>query len=429
MIRFFILLACAPLAAQVHLGVTGGIPFNDFILNTASGSRTSSSRVTSAPRRYTVGPVAEFRLWGPLGLEAGALYKRFGFDAATASGSFPGGPSNTSTFTTTGNSWEFPVLARVRLRLVRGMNGYLEAGPSFRRLSGIKERGVRTVRTFFPQPGSTETTAYETGDPVSMNRRTSVGVAAGGGVEFHAGPVRFAPGFRITQWDTERTSSISAPSRLGRTQAEALVSVMYDVGGGPEGRPARLPCCLEPGLVAAVSLLDAAAREPLLLAPTTRLEAPARRFAAGALLEWRFHRRLSLEGSFLVRRFGRTETATYPVADYRDSLKGYVWEAPLMVKWRALRVGPATLVAGAGPALRRASNIDWEINGYRLDGSWMARSAAGVAVSGGVEFRAGGARLRPELRYTRFEEPLYNFITERGRRSSLYLVLGVSWAR
>ena len=380
-----------------------------------------------------MGPLVEFRLRGPLGLEAGALYKRFGFDAVASSGSFPGGPSITTTFFTTGNSWEFPVLARVRLRLVRGMSGFVEAGPSFRHLSGIKERGVRTVTTFVPPPRSTETTAYETDDPVGMNRRTSVGVAGGVGVEFHAGPLRLAPGFRLTHWDTERTSDISAVSRLGRTQAEALLAVTYDVAGGPEGRPARVPCCVEPGVLVGVPLLGAAEVNSSLLGGVSRIEAPTRRFAAGALLEWRFHRRLSVEGSFVVRRFGRTESSTSPDFTYRDSLTGYVWEAPLMVKWRAVRIGPATLIAGAGPALRRASNIDWEIgsdgNRIQLDGSWLARSAAGVAVSGGVEFRAGGARLRPELRYTRFEDPLYDFGTVRARQSSLSLVLGVSWGR
>jgi hypothetical protein len=249
-------------------------------------------------------------------------------------------------------------------------------------------------------------------------------------VEFHAGPLRLAPGLRFTRWDTERTSSVPAGSRLGRTQAEALLAVTYDVAGGPEGRPARVPCCLEPGMLVGVALLAATEVNTLPLGAGTVIDAPTRRFAAGALVEWRFHRRFSLEGSFLARRFVRTESFTAPGFTYRDSLAGYVWEAPLMVKWRAVRIGRAALVAGAGPALRRASNIDWEISGSRLDGSWLARSAAGVAVSGGVEFRAGGARLRPELRYTRFEEPLFDYAgAVRARQSSLQLVLGVSWAR
>lgn len=427
-IKLVILLACAPLvAAQVHVGVAGGVPFNDFILDTASGSRTGFSRVTSAPRRYTVGPVAEFRLMGPLGLHAGALYKRFGFDAVTSAGAVPGISSTTTIFSTTGNSWEFPVLARLRLKLLKGMDGYVEAGPSFRHLSGIRERGERTVRTLFPTTATT-TETYETGDPIGMNRRTSFGAVMGGGVQFHLGRLRFAPGFRLTRWDTERTSSVSAPSRLGRTQTEALLAVTYDVAGRPEAEAARVPCCLEPGLLAAVPLLPATTGNTLPL-PETRLDAPTRRFAAGALLEWRFHPRLSVEGSFLVRRFGRTVTGTSPFYTYRDSLSGYAWEAPLMVKWRAARIGPATLVAGGGPALRRASNIDWVIGDSRVDGSWLARSAAGLAVSGGVEFEAGAARVRPELRYSWFERPLFDFAgTARARQHSLYFVLGLSWA-
>ena len=310
------------------------------------------------------------------------------------------------------------------------MNAFVEAGPSFRHLSGITERGVRTVRTGFPPAATTETSVYETDDPAGMDRRTSFGVAAGGGVEFHAGPLRLAPGIRLTRWDTERTSSMPSASRLGRTQTEALLAVTYQVAGGPEGRPARIPCCLEPGILAGVPLLAAADTETP--PPLSSIDAPTRRFAAGALIEWRFHRRLSVEASFLARRFGSTRTTTFPNLTYSDSLSGYVWEAPLMAKWRAVRIGRAALIVGAGPALRRASHLEWvntsNGNPFSMDGSWFARSALGVAGSAGVEFRAGAARLRPELRYTRFERPLYDFVTVRGRQSSLHLLLGVSWA-
>jgi hypothetical protein len=60
-----------PVLGQVDAGLTGGVPLTPFILD--------GTGITSAPRRYTVGPTVELHLLGPVGIETGALYKRFGF--------------------------------------------------------------------------------------------------------------------------------------------------------------------------------------------------------------------------------------------------------------------------------------------------------------------------------------------------------------
>ena len=155
--------------------------------------------------------------------------------------------------------------------------------------------------------------------------------------------------------------------------------------------------------------------------------------AAGALLDWRFHSRLSVEASFLARRFGHSETTTFSYFCSTQSVTGYSWEVPLLLKWRAAQAGPAAFWLGAGPALRRASHIDWMFrqssgNTFRLDGSFIARSAAGAAAAGGIEVRAGAVRLRPELRYTWFDRPLYDLFPVATRQDSLFFVLGVSRA-
>jgi hypothetical protein len=107
----------------------------------------------------------------------------------TLKGGVPG-PLVTVNSTTTGDSVEFPVLAKVRVGLTPGVNMFLGAGPSLRRLFGITERGQRTVRTFLPAPESTETTVYETDSPETFDRRTWLGLAISAGVEFRAGPLR-----------------------------------------------------------------------------------------------------------------------------------------------------------------------------------------------------------------------------------------------
>ena len=299
-----LLFVLVPLDGQVELGVTGGVPLTPFILNTRSGSRSGSSEVSSAPRRYTVGPYLEFHVHGPVGIETGALYKRFGFDSASTTSSFGGPVIQKIVSTTTGNSWEFPILAKVHLRFLPGLNGFVTAGPSIRRLTGITEMGERTMYPVFPPPSAITTIDYKTDSPVGMDRRTSVGAAFGTGFEFRLGTLRLDPSFRVTRWDSERTSSMGAASRLARTQAEVLLTVAHSVSGGREIPPARVPCCFEFGLLAGVPLLPASDVRPGALESNTTLQTPTPRYALGALLDWRFHARLSLEASFLTRHSG-----------------------------------------------------------------------------------------------------------------------------
>jgi hypothetical protein len=381
------LFSLAPLNGQVEVGVTGGVPLTPFILNTSSGNRVGFSQVTSAPRRYTVGPYLEFHVHGPVGIETGALYKRFGFDTVSTS-SFPLGPTTERIVSaTTGNSWEFPILAKVHLRFFSRLNGFLSAGPSIRRLTGVTEIGERTMLPTCPPPCAIQTVDYKTDSPVGMDRRTSVGAAFGAGFEFKIGTLRLDPGFRVTRWDSERTSSMAAASRLARTQAEVLLTVAHSVSGERETPPAHIPGCFEFGLLAAVP------------------------FAIGAVLDWRLQPRWSLEGSFLTRPF-RTSTPY-------ESVSGYSWEVPLLLKWRAARIRSTNFVVGAGPAILRASN---------MTKYFTASSAFGAAATGGIEVKAGRVRLRPEIRYDWFDRPLYDFYIVKGRQDSLFLTFAVSHA-
>jgi hypothetical protein len=410
----------APLDAQVDVGVTGGVPLTPFILNTSSGSRVSFSQVTSAPRRYTVGPYLEVHVHGPVGVETGALYKRFGFDTVSASNGGPLGPLTERVVSaTTGNSWEFPILAKVHLRFLPRLNGFLSAGPSIRRLAGITEAGQRTMYPTCPPPCALQTVDYKTDSPIGLDRRTSVGAAFGAGLEFKIGTLRLDPGFRVTRWDSERTSSMSAASRLARTQAEVLLTVAHSVSGGPEAPPARIACCFEFGLLAGMPLLPASDVRPGGLGPNIAFQTPTPRYAVGALLDWRLDARWSLEASFLTRPFGHTEVFSFSNGVSKGSVSGYSWEVPLLLKWRVARIRSATLVIGAGPAILRASN---------LSGLYSAQSAPGATVSGGIELKTGRVRLRPEIRYDWFNRPLYDFYVVKSRQDSLFLTFGVSHA-
>ncbi len=88
------------------------------------------------------------------------------------------------------------------------------------------------------------------------------------------------------------------------------------------------------------------------------------------------------------------------------------------------------VVVGGGPALRRVSNIDWigqpSIGDpIRFGGSLLSHSDAGFAVSGGLEAGSGAARVRAEVRYLRFEQPLYDLGYLRTRQDSLYVLVGI----
>jgi hypothetical protein len=366
----------------------------------------------------------DLRIRGPLDIEGGVLYKHFGFDSDIAV-SYSSGPVYSAvTSGTFGNSWEFPLLAHLRIRVWRGKNGFLVAGPVFRHLTGVKESGVRKETPLY---GPRQTIPYQTTSPPGMDRRTSIGAAVGGGMEFAAGHIVFRPGVRVTRWDTERTASIDSASRLVRTQAEVLLGIGYMTGG--RGRPAALiPCCFEPGLLIGIPFSGRTELEfgPSYLTYNTTYDRPAHRFSGGALLDWRFHRRLSLEGSFVARPYGHHITRTYPNYTYTETLSGEAREVPLLVKVRPWKM----LAAGVGPVVRRAGNTQVIIDGRPVNIFGSGESSLGWAISGGLEFVAGMVRLRPEVRAQWFNRPLFEgWEPAKTRNESILLVLGVSLRR
>ena len=418
-----------PAAAETSIGISGGVPLNHFILDSSNGGRFGFSQVTSAPRRYTIGPTIDAGIAGPVSLDLSVMYKRWGFDTFAVSG-FPLGPRTSVISRTTGNSWEFPVLGKLRLRAFEGADVFVALGPSIRHLTGIRETGVRTVTTTVPPPGSTESAQYTTDSPAGMDRRTAFGVAFAAGLRMRMGALRLEPEFRITRWDSERTSSGPSPSRIERTQAEVLLNIRYAVGG-PEATPARLRCCLEIGVLGGVPLRGATQVLHLESDPFATWETRDGRWVAGALLGWPFHPRLAVEASFLVRRAGHAWTRTFPDAVFRQTYSAYSWEATLLLRYYAARVGPAELYGAGGAALRTGCCGEWISYGpggtFSLS-SWFRNSWGGTA-AGGLEFRAGATRIRPELRYSRFATPLYDLYTARTRPDSLNLVIGLAWSQ
>jgi hypothetical protein len=180
--RLLLLAAClaAPLSAQLHFGVKGGIPLNDAI--DAMGSYRSDFK------RFTIGPVAEFSF--PMGfeIEAGLLYKRPGYSD---------GMNNVG-----GRSWELPLL--LKYKAGAGIfRPYLGAGPNFRWLGG---------------------------DGFLRDTESSKGIALTGGIALHGGLGRLSAEMRYTHWNNQGfTAGNVARSVMSfsKNQAEFLLGLTF----------------------------------------------------------------------------------------------------------------------------------------------------------------------------------------------------------
>jgi hypothetical protein len=170
-----LILLGAPLAAQIHLGLKGGVPLTDVTEVVGSGSILSNK-----PSRWTFGPMAELDLPFGLGVEADILYRRVGFENESGE--------------TTSSLWDFPILAKYRFPGV-GARPYLGAGYSYRRLNDLLR--------------------------LSSSHNGYVFV---GGLRINAIAIKISPEVRYTRWTNE---DIQPGFRANRNQAEVLVGVTF----------------------------------------------------------------------------------------------------------------------------------------------------------------------------------------------------------
>jgi hypothetical protein len=170
-------------AQQFGFGVVGGV------WTTADVSGT----LHPESKRYILGPEAELRL--PLGLsvEADALYRRIGY---TGYSSTVVGSSITQV---RANSWEFPVMAKLRLPSViahpfvgigyapRTIHGSAVSSGSY--LSGITQNPPASVYTYYSNQHS------------NVSFPTTHGLIVSGGVEAGLGPIHISPQIRYVHWN------------------------------------------------------------------------------------------------------------------------------------------------------------------------------------------------------------------------------------
>src|SRR5215469_5413123 len=168
----------SPLGSHVAIGVLAGWGLTaearpsteSYQINqiTGSGSFLTSEEtdVTTGLKSALIGPALEVSLPRRFSVELDALHRplrdrqMITVVGAAAPFSFSGNFTNSTT------TWEFPVLAKYRLRL-RRVNPFVEGGPTVR-------RPVQTLSTY--------------------------GVSAGGGVEIRWWAVHVAPTIRFSRW-------------------------------------------------------------------------------------------------------------------------------------------------------------------------------------------------------------------------------------
>ena len=190
-------------------GVKAGVPWTDFVNAVDSGTL----RFNTNTNRYIIGPTVEFRLPFGFGIEVDALYRRLHYASAN---SLIGATTLTRT---TGDAWEFPLLAKYRLpsKLVRP---YIDGGLAIDTLSGLKQTIRQVLAT-----GGTTTTA--TSSPPDLDNNTIIGVVVGIGIDIHALIVHISPEVRYTRWSSQHFLSTNGLLESNQNQGEVLLGITF----------------------------------------------------------------------------------------------------------------------------------------------------------------------------------------------------------
>jgi hypothetical protein len=206
-------LGCTPTFSQsVSFGVKGGARL--------TGDLVSSGETVSESKRYTLGPMVEFKLPFRLGLEIDALYKRVGtreFNTDILGDQFRTRDRS--------NSWEFPIQAKYRLPGKRA-RPYVGSGYALRAISGS---GTADSICCFGS-SSVPASVTRTVTTYSTNYDVSQGAVVSGGLELKAGPLKVSPELRYTRWNNHALSTSGSRgffAESAQNQAEVLVGISW----------------------------------------------------------------------------------------------------------------------------------------------------------------------------------------------------------
>ncbi len=334
----------------LRFGVTGGQALTNDYATGYSFNPMDGALEANRPLRFKhfiLGPTVELSLTPSFAIEVNGLFRTLRQDS-----------SNSIT-------WEFPVLAKYRLK-TGFVQPFLEAGPEFRTTDSVK-------------PGLSH-----------------FGITAGAGVEFQTGRWRFAPVIRYTRWG--EGSGDRGSLSFKRDQIEVLGQISYASTSRwhPWGKRVTL------GMLAGTTMTDdffdgtrtfvvtqispvmttfdvtehRTAIRSLIIGPTFKVELPRKFF-------------VEIDGLYrpLRRRFSSvSESPAFnrPPVEIAAS----IWEVPILGGYQfgseAWRYRPF-VEGGASFRFPRTSSPDH-----------------GVVIGAGIEARVGALRIGPTVRYTRW---------------------------
>jgi opacity protein-like surface antigen len=197
--------AAAALAQPFSFGVKAGVPLTEF-LNAAESQQFAFNSTTN---RYIVGPTAELHLPFGLGVEVDVLYRRFDYNG---SGTLAGVLTSSST---TGNAWEFPLLAKYRFSKMKIVHPYVDAGVAWDTLSGLAQTIVKNH------------IATTTSTPAELNATATRGFVMGGGLSVKVLVIHLSPEIRFTRWGAQHFIDPNGLLHSNVNQGEFLLGITF----------------------------------------------------------------------------------------------------------------------------------------------------------------------------------------------------------
>ena len=202
---FLLLLGAVSAWAQLFsYGVKAGVPLNNFL----DAARSQHFAFNANTNRYIVGPTAELHLPFGLGVEVDILYRHFDYNG---SGTLVDVITNSRT---TGNAWEFPLLAKYRFP-TKLVHPYVDAGVAWDTLSGLTEAITRNSIT------------TSTSSPAELNTTATRGLVLGAGLSAKLPMVHVSPEIRFTRWGAQHFIDPNGLLHSNLNQGEFLLGITF----------------------------------------------------------------------------------------------------------------------------------------------------------------------------------------------------------
>ena len=207
---FLLLFGAVSAWAQLFsYGVRAGVPLNNFL----DAAKSQQFAFNTTTNRYIVGPMAELHLPFGFGIEFDILYRHFDYNGSGNLNDLITGIG------TTGNAWEFPLLAKYRLPM-KIVHPYVDAGVAWDTLSGLTQAITRTILPSHP-------TTTSSSNPAELNANSTRGFVMGAGLSVKVLVIHVSPEIRFTRWGAQHFIDPNGLLHSNVNQGEFLVGITF----------------------------------------------------------------------------------------------------------------------------------------------------------------------------------------------------------